>query len=218
VLANHASLLFCLCAPSGSGKSTISSLLLKQVNTIRASISTTTRTPRPGEVNGVDYYFVSADEFEERVRRGHFIEHMTFNGRRYGIERRNVEDSSDPRDVLFTIDVQGIPVLRDLYGSRVITIFVFPPSFAVLEQRLRARGALSETQISERLEIAKRELPILLSPEFSDFLVINNTLDQSVLDVASIVRSERCRVGRYSEDELVALTRHEQASYRRFDV
>ena len=199
-------ILFCFCGPTASGKSTISRRLVKSINTLGLSISTTTRAPRPGEQDGVEYFFVSNDEFEARVKAGRFIEHANFNEKRYGTEFTNIENAAKRGDdLLLDIEVQGVQILKQKYPGDVVTVFVFPPTFMALEARVRARGAENEQQIAQRLTIARKEIEILRDPKFSDFLLINDELDRAVLEATSIITSERQRLSRFETSGLSKL-------------
>jgi len=205
--AERRSILFCFCGPTASGKSTICRELLKRDalkvpsqphDGLRLSISTTTRKPREDEVESQDYYFVGEDEFQKRIEQGLFIEHAQFSGNHYGTERRNVDEALDQGfDLLLDIEVQGVQKLKYLFPDDVITTFVFPPSFEVLVERLRARAAEDEAQIKKRLETAKKEIEILSNTEFSQYLLLNNDLSKTVDLAQNIVSSERSRLGRF---------------------
>lgn len=196
-------ILFCLCGPSGSGKSTIARRLVAQLHDIKLSISTTTRAPRSGEEDGRHYYFVSETEFESRVTAGRFLEHAVFNRNRYGTELRNIEgDQLRPTDLLLDIDIQGARELKRVLPSRVVVVFLFPPTGEQLLARFVGRGSEGETAIRSRLAIAEREIHELRSPEMSDYLVVNGELDQAVEQCAAIVAAERLRLARFDVPQL----------------
>lgn len=194
---NREAIAFCLCGPVASGKTSISREVVKRVPGLRLSISTTTRLPRDSETDGVQYFFVKPEEFERRVAAGMFIEHATVSGYHYGTEKVNRELATKAgEDLLLDIDYQGAAELNRLYRGSVVTIAVVPPSFAELRNRLTGRGDKDPTYIESRLQLAKRELAILLDPDFSDFLVVNDQFETSIDEVVTIVRSERLRLSR----------------------
>jgi guanylate kinase len=199
-------LFLCFCGPTASGKSTICRELAAALNDVRLSVSTTTRAPRGNEVDGKEYFFVDQAEFLARVSRGMFVEHAMFNGKHYGTEKRNMEQAErDGVDLLLDIEVQGVAQMKKLYGSRVVTVFVFPPSIAELETRLRKRGTEDEEKISARLKIAREELAVLCTPGFSDYLLINDTPAQAYEEGLSILRAERTAMSRISPERLKRL-------------
>lgn len=181
--------LFVLSAPSGVGKSTIVRALLARDSRLRFSVSCTTRAPRPGETDGVDYHFLSRDVFEEGIRAGRFLEWADVYGHYYGTDRRHVEASlADGLDVLLEIDVQGARKVR-AGGLAATTIFILPPTLHALEERLRRRGTEAEDVIRRRLEAAKAEIR---EAPWYDYLVVNEVLEEAVADVSAIIRGCRC--------------------------
>lgn len=200
------SLLFCFVGPGASGKSTVCSELLAESPDLALSISTTTRAPRGAEQEGVHYCYVSEEEFSRRVESGAFLEHAHFAGKRYGTERRNLDDAEkNGRDLLLDIDVQGAVSLKAALGSRVIVVFVFPPSFSVLEERFRARGTETDERIRERLRIAELEIRRLTSEGVTDYLIVNDRLDDAVRAARAIITAERHRFSRVRPETLKAL-------------
>ena len=177
--------------PSGTGKSTLCSMLLERNPEIKFSVSCTTRSPRPGEEHGRDYYFISEEEFRERVRRGEFLEHAEVHGRRYGTLRSEITGRvAAGEDVLLDIDVQGaLQIKRKSALDKELArcakfIFIGPPDLLELERRLRARGTETSEDIELRLKNARIELD--KSQEY-DFIVVNNTLEQALVDLEGIV-------------------------------
>lgn len=181
-----------MAGPTASGKSTIAELVSALDPNLYMSISTTTRAPRLGEQEGVDYYFVNRDEFKERVEAGKFIEWAEYSGNLYGTEIRNIDyaDSSS-KDMLLDLEVQGVKQLKEIYPKRLVCIFIFPVSFEVLEARLKNRGSESEAQITKRLSIAKEEVKILEDSGFSNYKVVNKDLKDAVEEVREIIAKER---------------------------
>ncbi len=185
-------LLFCLCGPMGVGKSTISRELVRRLPNLVLSISTTTRSPRAGEVEGREYFFVTKDQFQQKIAAAEFLEHASVGSEFYGTEKRNVEMAREKSlDVVFDIDVQGVKRLKELYGTNVVTIFVSTPSREVLEARIRGRGTDSEEVIKKRLKIAENEIAVLSAPGFSDYVLVNDQLETSVAEIEDLVERVR---------------------------
>jgi guanylate kinase len=178
--------LYIVSAPSGSGKTTLLQHLLRNSNDLKFSVSHTTRRPRQGEREGVDYFFVDRPAFSAMTERGDFLEWAEFNGQLYGTTRTFVEQQIESgKDVILDIDVQGARQVKEKVGDAT-AIFVLPPSFAELERRLRARRDEPDDVIRRRLEIAKAEI---LFYRFYDYIIINDVLENSILLLESIVRS-----------------------------
>lgn len=176
-----------LTAPSGAGKTTIARRLLEAVPAVRFSVSATTRAPRDGEQDGVDYFFLSTDAFRRRLRDGHFIEYQeVYPGLLYGTLRAEIERVAADGAALLDIDVKGALNVKRLYGDRCLTIFVQPPSLTVLADRLRGRETETDASLAERLERAKLELAY--APEF-DAVVVNDDLETAVEETVSLVRT-----------------------------
>lgn len=195
-----------MCGPTASGKSTVGKALARSVSSLCVSISTTTRAPREGESDGVDYHFVTEAEFARRVSEGLFLEHAVFGSERYGTEKRNTDRALIEKvDLLLTIDVQGVSFLKTHYPERTVVIFLFPPSFAVLEKRLAARATESMEETNKRLGIARKEIEILTSPGFSDYLVINDRVEDSLRSLRAICAAERGKLARIRKENLTQL-------------
>lgn len=163
--------LFVFSGPSGVGKGTLKAKLFEEfADRIAYSVSATTRGPREGEVDGKDYFFISRQEFERRVKNNEFLEHAEFAGNCYGTPRAYVEKLLDSgMNVVLEIDVQGaLQVMKSM--PECVSVFILPPSFEELEHRLRGRGTETEEKIRERLETAKRELPY--APQY-DYQIVN---------------------------------------------
>jgi guanylate kinase len=186
-------LLFIVSAPSGAGKTTLVERLVEQVPNLRMSRSYTSREARQGETDGVDYNFVTRDRFERMAAAGEFLEWADVFGNLYGTCAADTEAMlAAGDDVVLVIDVQGARKVR-AQGVATRTVFVMPPSFAVLEQRLRGRSKDSEAAIQRRLEVARAEVAAF--PEY-DFVVINDEITAAVDRLRSIVVSERSRLQR----------------------
>lgn len=180
--------LFIVAAPSGAGKSTLVNALLAREPGIALSISHTTRAPRPGDVDGVQYHFVDRETFERMVAHGDFLEHADVFGNYYGTSRGAVEPTLKVgRDVLLEIDWQGAEQVRRAMPE-CVSIFILPPSRAELERRLRARATDSEATIEKRLAASREE--IAHAGEF-DRIVVNDRFEDAVAALQSIVRAAR---------------------------
>jgi len=185
--------------PSGVGKSTLCKRLLALEPSVRFSVSCTTRPPRPGEQEDVDYHFVSRDEFDSRVQQGAFLEFAEVHGNLYGTLRVELQDHvSRGQDVILDIDVQGARQVRASVVNTVLSyctdyIFVGPPSYDEMARRLRQRGTDAEEAIAKRLANAVEELAAW--KEY-DYLVINDDLQESVRQLQAILRASSCNTTR----------------------
>ena len=183
-------LLFIVSAPSGTGKTTLVERLVQLVPDLVRSCSYTSRPPRPGEADGVDYNFVNESRFAEMAAAGGFLEWAEVFGHRYGTGADDTERHRQAgRDVVLVIDVQGAQKVRER-GVDAVSIFVLPPSYAALEQRLGRRAAADHTQLQGRLEAARREVA---AAGRYDYLVVNDDFDRCVAQLRSIVIAERSR-------------------------
>ena len=173
-------------APSGSGKTTIVRELLKRFNCFEFSISATSRQPRGQEQNGVDYYFLSNEEFKERVARDEFVEwEEVYQGTCYGTLKSEMERIwAKGNIILFDVDVMGGINLKHIFGDNACSVFIMPPSVEELERRLRGRGTDAEEVIQKR--IAKAEFELSKASEF-DYVVVNDKLEDAVDKVAEII-------------------------------
>ena len=173
-------------APSGSGKTTIVRELLKRYDCFEFSISATSRQPRGQEQNGVDYYFMSNDEFKARVARDEFVEwEEVYAGTCYGTLKSEMERIwAKGNTIFFDVDVMGGINLKRLFGEDACSVFIMPPSVEELERRLRGRGTDAEEVIQKR--IAKAEFELSKAPEF-DHVVINDVLEDAVNEVSVII-------------------------------
>ena len=187
-------LLFIVSAPSGAGKTTLVERLVEQTPHLKMSRSYTSRPARQGEADGVDYNFVSRARFEAMVGAGEFLEWADVFGNLYGTAAADTERQlAAGDDVVLVIDVQGARQVRQRLGVEATTVFVMPPSFEVLEQRLRGRSKDSEEAIRRRLQVAREEVA---SFEEYRFIVINDELTSAVDRLRSIVIAERARLAR----------------------
>jgi guanylate kinase len=180
--------LYIISAPSGSGKTTLLQHLLRTFKDLNFSVSHTTRRPRQGERDGVDYFFTDRPAFVTMIENGEFLEWAEFNGQLYGTTRKFVQDHLEHGDdVILDIDVQGTRQMKAKV-SDATAIFVMPPSFAELERRLKARMLEPDDVIRRRLEIAKDEIRFYRD---YDYIIINDILENSIHLLESIVRSGR---------------------------
>ncbi|MCW2951013.1 MAG: guanylate kinase [Conexibacter sp.] len=178
---------FVITGPSGVGKGTLIRGLVARVPELELSVSATTRPPRPGERDGVDYHFLTDEEFERRIRAGEFVEHADYSGRRYGTLRSELEQrTSAGVPVVLEIEVQGARLVRAALPDAV-QIFIMPPSREALRERLVGRGTDSEDDIARRLAVAEREL--MAQDEFA-YKVLNDRQTEAVDELESIVRRE----------------------------
>jgi guanylate kinase len=185
-------LLFVVSAPSGTGKTTLVEQLVKIVPGLRMSRSYTSREARPGECNGVDYNFISRSQFQDMAARGEFLEWADVFGNFYGTRRLDTEHLIGAGDdVVLVIDVQGARQVRRLAGLPTISIFVLPPSFSALEERLRGRCKDAEEAIRRRLATARAEVAAF--SEY-DYVVVNDEFEGCVDRLRSVVMAERARL------------------------
>jgi len=178
-------------APSGAGKTTVLARVLRDLGGIRFSVSHTTRPPRGAERDGVEYHFVDRKAFERLRDDGALLEWAEVHGNLYGTAVAEIERASAAGvDILLDLDVQGAAQVRQRVKDAV-TVFILPPSYDVLEARLRGRGQDDEAAIRRRLAVAGREIDAF---EQYDYAIVNEDLDASVEELKSIVRAARCRV------------------------
>lgn len=199
-------LLVLLSAPSGGGKTTVCRELLDARPDMARAITCTTRAPRPGEKEGVDYYFLDAASFLKRVQAGNFLEHATVYGNSYGTLKSEVLNKlRQGRDVLLNVDVQGAASIRahaeeDPELKRaLVTVFLTPPSLAVLEARLKKRGTDSPAEIRKRLSVARQEITQWKN---FDYLLISNAISEDLRRMLAIVEAEKMRSERAVPPEL----------------
>ena len=184
--------LYVVAAPSGAGKTTLVRLLLEQEAAVQLSISYTTRAPRVGEVNGREYHFVGATEFQAMIAREEFLEWAEVHGNFYGTSKKWIADQlAADRDVLLEIDWQGAQQVRKLF-QQAIGIFILPPSMDELTRRLTGRGTDSAEVISRRLAAAQAEMRHV--GEF-DYVIINDQLARALDDLRAVVRASRLSFG-----------------------
>ena len=175
-------------APSGSGKTTIVRHLLHKIPGLKFSVSATSRAPRPNEVHGKHYYFLSPQSFRKKIEEGAFLEwEEVYRDQYYGTLRSEVDDLLEKGyHVLFDIDVVGGQNLKKEYGRRALAVFVKPPSLEIMEQRLRSRGTDSEEQLEKRLAKAEKEMKYARS---FDRVLVNDDLEKTLEEAESLVNS-----------------------------
>ncbi len=189
-------LLLVVSAPSAGGKGTILKELLQTEADLRMSVSATTRQPRPGEEHGRQYYFISREDFQAQVSQGMMLEHAEYVGNCYGTPRGPVDQwLEEGLDVVLEIEVQGGAQVKKLVPD-CVTVFITPPSMAVLEQRLRDRGTEDEATVQKRLKTALTELE---HAKDYDYVVVNDRLEDAVEDMRAILRSEKRKYERNTD-------------------
>lgn len=181
--------------PAGTGKGTVCKEILERNKDVLYSISATTRNPREGEVDGVNYIFTEEDKFKDMVEKGEFLEHAYVHTNYYGTPKKYVMDQVEKGQiVLLEIDVQGALQIKQNY-SEAIFVFLLPPSMKELKNRIIKRGTESMEDIERRYENAFKEIELLGK---YDYFVVNNQVDQAVEDIEAIIRAEKLRVKRHT--------------------
>ncbi|OGL41552.1 MAG: guanylate kinase [Candidatus Schekmanbacteria bacterium GWA2_38_9] len=183
-------------APSGGGKTTLCKKLIESLPDIKLSVSYTTRTPRSGEINGNDYFFISGKRFREMKSKGAFAEWALVHGNYYGTTLKNVKEAMDRgNDLVLAIDTQGATKARKKFKNSLL-VFVIPSSLKELEKRLKSRNADSFEEIEKRLKAALKEIKCI--PRY-DYLIINDNIHSALSELKSIVIAERIKVSRIKE-------------------
>lgn len=196
---NGNGLLIVVSGPSGAGKDTICKNLVDITDNTWISISMTSRSPRNGEVEGKDYYFVTKEEFEEKIKEGKFLEHAMYNNNYYGTPKDKIEDYLNSGiDVILVIDIQGAVNIKKLIPSALF-IFIMPPDMKTLKQRLIGRKTETKEKVVERFTTAYNEIN---SVKKYNYVVVNDEVDKAVSKVQAIIKAEKCRVDRIEEINL----------------
>ena len=181
---------FIISGPSGVGKSTVLSALFQGRDDLYFSVSATTRAPRPGEKHGVDYHFIEPETFRQWIVDGEFLEYAEYVGNFYGTPKKYVDAAMEEgKDVILDIEIQGATQVHNLRPD-VVRIFIAPPSWKELERRLTARGTDSPEKVQKRLLRAKVELKMA---DRYDYFVVNDTVDNAVFQLKSILCAEHCK-------------------------
>jgi len=193
-----------LSGPSGAGKSTIYKKVLNEIAGLEFSVSCTTRSPRPGEIDGKDYHFVSREKFEDLLKRDAFAEHAEVHGNYYGTLKQELFSRIERGiDVLLDIDVQGANQIReacagdDRLKRACEFVFIMPPSIEILEQRLRGRGTETDEVIQRRMKNAAEEMKHVME---YDYLLVNADVDETAVNFASMIRTFRCASRRIKKE------------------
>ena len=204
-MATKSPLLILISAPSGGGKTTLCQQLLAARPGMMRAVTCTTRSPRAGERDGVDYYFLNADSFLKRVQAGNFLEHATVYGNSYGTLKSEVLGKlRQGNDVLLTVDVQGAATIREKaqddpeLRASLVTVFLTPPSVAVLEERLRKRGTDSPAVIQKRLSVARQEVA---QWRHFDYLLLSGSIAEDLRRMLEIIEAEQMRTVRLQPPE-----------------
>ncbi|HAF12538.1 MAG TPA: guanylate kinase [Blastocatellia bacterium] len=186
-------ILFVVSSPSGGGKGTLIERVLNKVPNLSYSVSFTTRAPRNGEIDGREYFFVTTEKFEQMIAANEFLEWAHVHSKLYGTARQQVcQEISEGRDIILEVDVQGAASIRALMADAV-SIFILPPSFEILRQRLQSRG----TDSPEELELRLRNAPTEVNHYAAfQYVIFNDDADRAAQQMAAIVHAERARLSR----------------------
>ena len=202
---NPAPLLILISAPSGGGKTTLCDMLLAACPNMTRAVTCTTREPRPGEKDGVDYYFLEAGNFLKRLQAGNFLENATVYGNSYGLLKSELLGKlREGKDVLLNVDVQGAATIRERAEDEselkraLVTVFLTPPSIEVLEERLKKRGADASAVIQKRLGVARQEIAQWKN---FNYLLISTSKPEDLRRMLAIVETEKMRVARSQAPE-----------------
>lgn len=186
-------------APSGAGKTTLCKRLLQSSPSFIFSVSFTTRHPRKNEIEGVDYYFVSREEFQKMVNARKFVEWAEVHGQLYGTSANLLNKAIEAeKDVVLEVDVKGGTQIKKNYPQAVL-VFLLPPSWQELEKRLRSRRTEDYERVKERIKQAKKEIDYA---PYYDYLIINDDINRALDDLIAIIRAERCRMNRVPLEEM----------------
>lgn len=184
-------LLFVVSAPSGAGKTSLCRALTADLENLRHSVSYTTRNPRPGEIDGRDYHFVSLERFRQMIEAGDFAEYAEVHSNFYGTSRRVLDGMrAEGIDIILDIDTQGAKQIREKYDDQAVFIFIMPPSLEILEERLRNRKSDHENEIKKRMQRARDEMRDYTA---YNYVIVNRDFDRALVEIRSVITAERCR-------------------------
>lgn len=193
---NNQGILVVVSGPSGCGKSTLNDLLLKSRKNITMSISDTTRKPRGEEKNGIEYNFLTKEQFEENIKNDKYLEYATVHSHYYGTPKHNINKLlKNGIDVILEIDIEGARKVKEKCPNAVF-IFIMPPSMEILKDRLMGRKTESKEQLVERFKTAYKEINEITK---YNYVIVNDDLNESLLKMNSILECERCRVDRIED-------------------
>lgn len=196
IKTNNKGLLIVVSGPSGAGKDTICQKLIKENSNIWMSVSMTTRKPRPLEKDGVDYFFVSSEEFENKINDNTFLEYASYNDNYYGTPKDKVEEKlNEGKDVILVIDINGAINIKKIIPSALF-IFIMPPDMETLKNRLIGRKTESKDKVVKRFITAYNEIN---NYKKYNYVVVNDKIEDAVNKVKSIIQSEKCRVDRIED-------------------
>lgn len=196
IKTNNKGLLIVVSGPSGAGKDTICQKLIKENSSIWMSVSMTTRKPRPLEKDGVDYFFVSSEEFENKINDNTFLEYASYNDNYYGTPKDKVEEKlNEGKDVILVIDINGAINIKKIIPSALF-IFIMPPDMETLKNRLIGRKTESKDKVVKRFITAYNEVN---NYKKYNYVVVNDKVEDAVNKVKSIIQSEKCRVDRIED-------------------
>ena len=196
IKTNNKGLLIVVSGPSGAGKDTICQKLIKENSNIWMSVSMTTRKPRPLEKDGVDYFFVSSEEFENKINDNTFLEYASYNDNYYGTPKDKVEEKlNEGKDVILVIDINGAINIKKIIPSALF-IFIMPPDMETLKNRLIGRKTESKDKVVQRFITAYNEVN---NYKKYNYVVVNDKVEDAVNKVKSIIQSEKCRVDRIED-------------------
>ncbi len=203
MLKKKQGLILVISAPAGAGKTTLCKRLLQAFPSFTYSVSFTTRPPRKNEIEGVDYYFVSREEFEKMIGEQTFLEWAEVHGQFYGTSAKLLDRAIEgEKDVFLEVDVKGGKKIKERYPEAIL-IFLLPPSWEELAKRLKSRATENDEKAKQRLIRAKEEVKFLC---FYDYFIINDDINKALQDLLTIINAERCRVNRISKTRLLKIT------------
>jgi len=190
-----------LSGPSGCGKSSLLKKLYKKIDKYYFSISTTTRLPRDGEKNGIDYFFVSKEEFEKDIKKGNFLEYANVHNNYYGTSLKLIKKAlKEKKLVIFDIDVQGHDLVRECLDELTTSVFITTPSLDILEKRLTSRGTDELIVIENRIHNAKIEIN---SIDKYDYIIVNDNLDRASKELVSIAIASKKKVSLFDKEKII---------------